>query len=447
MRAPKQQLLFIGLAIGGIFGGAAFYAMNNKTDLASVHPAEMESDGAEAYPTDDRAPKNYAGRWRKARTTLSEEQLEELQQLEAIGYVSGSIEAQGISGVTIYDKDNASDGYNLYTSGDAPGAVLMSMNGEVIHRWELPFSDAFPNAKHHARKSSGAHHWRRAKFLQNGDLIVIFGGLGIMRVDKNSRLVWAKANRAHHDAQIMPNGDIYTLTRLSHMVPRVNKRSPIAEDYVSLLDENGNEKASWSVLEAVEKWSGEPIWNPRVQKKGDVFHTNAILVLDRDYTNQHPAFRKGRVLTSMRHLDALALIDLTTNEIVWVHTGKFRGQHDPRMLEDGTLLFFDNNGRKKSSGVIELDLATGKPKWRYIGTEEHPFHTSFCGTAARLPNGNTLVTESDNGRAFELTPDKTIVWEFRNPARAGENKEFIAAVFEMERLEAEVDLSWLPAKP
>jgi hypothetical protein len=395
----------------------------------------------------DANPKDYVGRWRKARTTLSEEQLSEIKQLEAIGYVSGSVEARDASGVTIHDKASAQPGYNFYTSGDVPGAILMTMNGEVLHRWQLSFAEVFPNAKRTDRESNGAHHWRRAKLLENGDLLVIFGGLGIMRVDKHSKLIWANSARAHHDAQIMPNGDIYTLTRLSHMVPRVNKRSPIAEDYVMLLDANGREKASWSVLEAVEKWEGKSIWNPKVQKKGDIFHTNAVLVLERDYTDQHAAFTRGRVLTSMLRLDALALIDLESNEVVWVHTGKFKGQHDPRMLDNGRLLFFDNNGRKHSSGVIELDLATAKPKWRYIGTDAHPFHSRFCGTAARLPNGNTLVTESDNGRAFELTPDKEIVWEFHNPARAGENNEYIAAIFEVERLDADLDLSWLPEQP
>ena len=37
------------------------------------------------------------------------------------------------------------------------------------------------------------------------------------------------------------------------------------------------------------------------------------------------------------------------------------------------------------------------------------------GAAQRLPNGNTLITESERGRVFEVTPQKEIVWEFWNP--------------------------------
>ena len=35
--------------------------------------------------------------------------------------------------------------------------------------------------------------------------------------------------------------------------------------------------------------------------------------------------------------------------------------------------------------------------------------------AQRLPNGNTLITESHCGRLFEVTRDGEIVWEFINP--------------------------------
>jgi len=35
--------------------------------------------------------------------------------------------------------------------------------------------------------------------------------------------------------------------------------------------------------------------------------------------------------------------------------------------------------------------------------------------AQRLENGNTLITQGINGRIFEVTPDKKIVWEYWNP--------------------------------
>jgi hypothetical protein len=37
------------------------------------------------------------------------------------------------------------------------------------------------------------------------------------------------------------------------------------------------------------------------------------------------------------------------------------------------------------------------------------------GSAQRLPNGNTLITESAFGRVFEVTKEGEIVWDYVNP--------------------------------
>ena len=81
--------------------------------------------------------------------------------------------------------------------------------------------------------------------------------------------------------------------------------------------------------------------------------------------------------------------------------------------------------------------------WQYLGTEREPFYSATCGSAQRLPNGNTLITESDNGRAFEITPENKIVWEFYNPHRAGDSAEYIATLFELLRLPPDFPTDWL----
>ena len=59
-------------------------------------------------------------------------------------------------------------------------------------------------------------------------------------------------------------------------------------------------------------------------------------------------------------------------------------------------------------------------------------------------NGNTLITESNFGRAFEVTPEKNIVWEYYSPERTGPDDVFIAQIFEMERV-APSSVPWLSA--
>ena len=84
-----------------------------------------------------------------------------------------------------------------------------------------------------------------------------------------------------------------------------------------------------------------------------------------------------------------------------------------------------------------MDAVSGDLVWYYEGDAAAPFFTHTCGVAERMPNGNTLITESDNGRAFEVLSSGEIVWEFHNPARAGDDDEFVATLFEVERLPAD----------
>ena len=54
----------------------------------------------------------------------------------------------------------------------------------------------------------------------------------------------------------------------------------------------------------------------------------------------------------------------------------------------------------------------------------------------RLPNGNTLIAESDRGRAFEVTAEGEIVWQWLNPARDEEGR--LATLVRMKRLPVEL---------
>ena len=47
------------------------------------------------------------------------------------------------SGVTVYDPQRAANGLTLYTTGGGQRAVLISMTGEVVHEWRLPFSEVW----------------------------------------------------------------------------------------------------------------------------------------------------------------------------------------------------------------------------------------------------------------------------------------------------------------
>jgi outer membrane protein assembly factor BamB len=167
----------------------------------------------------------------------------------------------------------------------------------------------------------------------------------------------------------------------------------------------------------------------------DLLHTNTIEILDGRLAAQCPAFRAGNLLISVLELDTVAVLDPDRGEIVWALTGPWRKQHQPTVVGRGSLLVFDNLGAGPDrSRVLEIDPFTQEVLWRYGGDRATDFFSKTLGTAQRLPNGNTLITESENGRAFEVTPDGSVVWELVSPHRAGEHDELVAVLFEVVRL-------------
>jgi len=181
----------------------------------------------------------------------------------------------------------------------------------------------------------------------------------------------------------------------------------------------------------------------RMLEAGDIFHTNTIEVLDGRLSARSPAFREGNVLLSMRNLNTIAVLDLETEAIVWALTGRWREQHQPTVLDNGNMLLFDNKAGEGISEVIEFDPFTQEIFWSYRGDTTNVFYSEKSGSNQRLPNGNTLIIESDVGRAFEVTREKTIVWEYVNPLRAAADTELTAALFDLVRLPPDFPLDWL----
>ena len=145
--------------------------------------------------------------------------------------------------------------------------------------------------------------------------------------------------------------------------------------------------------------------------------------------------KKGEVLISVRNLDLIAIVNLEQRKVTWAMSEMWRRQHQPTVLENGNMLVFDNQGNAGRSRVLEFNPLTHEIVWSYEGSPAVPLDSKTLGSCQRLPNGNTLITESEPGRVIEVTPDKRVVWEYINPFRAGENNELIACVFELVRLE------------
>jgi len=380
---------------------------------------------------------------------MTDEERGKYEQLEALGYL-GHTEtvARGEERYCYHNTELAYPGYTFYLTGRQPEARLVDMEGKVLHTWQGDYASLWPDEKT-PRGAASQGLWRRGCLLENGDILAIHEGRALVKLDKDSRVIWANRGGYHHDLEVQEDGSIYVLTRETKILPRLHAKEPVFEEFITILAPDGEILRQVSLLECFEDSYYECSFFNRMPPSGDIFHTNTIEVLDGALADRSSAFRAGNVLISVKVLETIAIVDLDLKKVVWALSGMWLRQHQPTVLDNGNILVFDNLGPRLARGggefasrVLELNPFTQEVVWEYRGNRVTPFFSETCGSNQRLPNGNTLVTETDNGRAFEVTPDGTIVWELVNPDRAGENDAFIAAIFEAIRLPMSFPLEW-----
>ncbi len=350
------------------------------------------------------------------------------------------------TGVTIYDPAQASNGFTLYTSGHAQKAFLIAMDGRVVHEWSLTYREVWSDPPHVADPVDDEFiYWRMAHLYPNGDLLAIYigegdtpWGYGLVKIDKDSNLIWKYSETVHHDIDVTEDGTIYTLT---HPISKnevagidlIEIEPPFLNDMIVILSPEGEEIKKIPLMEAIRDSKYNTLFD-RINTKNrrrDFLHSNSVDVVRKTIAGRDAILKQGQILVLLRKMWAVILVDPDSGIVTWALTGPWVAQHDPDILDNGHMLIFDNGGHFGPGGrsrVIEFDPFTQEIYWEYAGDDDHVFFSRLRGRQQRLPNGNTLITDSDIGRLVEVTPGKEIVWEYLSPHRAGENNELVAVI-------------------
>ena len=423
-------LLGGGLACGFAIAHWQLFPFHQLSALArALGPGEEApedgGDGGELPP----------GLWHRAKSDEAPE-MEAMRELADLPYLGAYKPAPDEAGVTL-NPAAARDGLNLVVSGHAPHAALLDMDGSLRHEWRLELREAWPELDVTGREGH-ASFWRRAHAFPNGDLLAIYDGIGMVKLDRASKLLWANPGNYHHDLWLADDGTIYTLSRhertLEQGHPKLTFEGPIQEDFVSVLSPAGEELRRVSVLDCFVQSDYYPLL-AFAKKRGDILHANTIERMDGRFAERHPLYAAGNFLISLPTINTIAVVDIERATVVWALAGMWKFQHQPTVLTDGSMLVFDNLGEYGDSRVLQIDPLTQDVLWSYRGSEDRRFSSYFLGSSERLPGGNTLITESAAGRAFEVDPDGRRVWEYVNPHRGGEGDRLIASLLEVVRVE------------
>jgi uncharacterized protein (UPF0248 family) len=217
----------------------------------------------------------------------------------------------------------------------------------------------------------------------------------VLRMDRTTReVLWRERIDIQdtHDVDLLPNGNLVVANMRQY-----DEETGVSNDRIFVYDRETDE-ITWE-------------WRFREHYPNDTdggFREDWSHVNDVDPVDNGSAF-----LVSPRNFDQVIKVDRETGEIVW-RLGEddahevLDEQHNPDLLSgpDGepTVLVADSENDR----VVEYARRDGE----WVRTWTVAGNLSWPRDADRLPNGNTLITDTLNHRVIEVTPTGEVVWEY-----------------------------------
>ena len=229
----------------------------------------------------------------------------------------------------------------------------------------------------------------------------------------------------NHDLQVLPNGNVLLLA----YVPRAHvdlsafgggADATVLDSEIQEVRPDGS--LAWSWNSSTHMTLAESAqWIPLLASRTpvDLIHLNSLEA------------HGDSIVVSARHADAVYSVNRSTGAIEWKLGGtvrseslgivgdsefgaaSFGGQHDARILPDGTLTVFDNGThRQRAPRALRYRLDTGARTATLIEEirDSDVPGSGCCGSARRLTNGDWVMGWGMSSTSTENAPDGTRVF-------------------------------------
>jgi hypothetical protein len=230
-----------------------------------------------------------------------------------------------------------------------------------------------------------------------------------------------------HDLIHLPNGHDVMVTNYPRspvdlsLVGGGPSDATILDEVIQELDANGTVVWSWDTFDHIPPSEMDQQWYDKYITNGqapyDVYHWNSI------------EFTGSGFILSFRHLDAVYNIDKATGNVLWKLGGStrpeslvvngdpafsgsstFGGQHDARLLSDGTVTLHDNGTNLgRAPRAVRYQIDTSMHTATLLEQLSDPLAPSSfcCGSARKLAGGDWVMGWGSVNTATEMTTDGT----------------------------------------
>jgi len=320
----------------------------------------------------------------------------------------------------VIDKNGYSTGSVLIVPANGNGDIgLLNKKGYFEKLWSIGkpvfYGELFDN-----NKILLVHIVKNQTTLPtNTGLIAIYNERGYLETSFEDASL-------HHDIAIKSYPKIFALSRRIQKIEHKGENIRIIDQ--SIIEIDLNKKKITKKIDLLDYFPLPDQLPKQILHKNmfDIFHGNGL-----DYIKENPVNGNPAILITMRKLykGSLALIDLKTDQLLWTSPkGFFLYPHDGKFTKDKTVTVFDNgdtsNIYKKQSRVVEMDITTNKIIWEYDGTVKSRMYKQYFQwqmfspwvSGAQKTKKGYLIVSGMQGRIFEVSKDKKIVWDLPGAA-------------------------------
>jgi hypothetical protein len=266
---------------------------------------------------------------------------------------------------------------------------------------------------------------------EDGGLIFQGSGSPLVKIDKNSQLVWQnQEGYFHHSLEQDHEGNFWTSSAVGPYQVGIEWGNYIYvdrnDDAITKVSPDGEilfQKSVSNIL--IENNLGFILFPIAGFYTGDPIHLNDIQPVLTD----GPHWKRGDVFLSLRSLSMIILYRPSTNKIIWKGTGNIAAQHDVDILDDHRISIFDNNlnlhlsGNEQVNGnneVVIYDFKTDSySKYLDESLKQYDVRTVTEGRSQILDNNDLIIEEQNYGRLLYFNKDGSLQWQYVNRADDG----------------------------
>ncbi len=306
-------------------------------------------------------------------------------------------------------------------------AYVMDHEGTVFHTWEVDPEALFPPerlADFSGKAQAENVYVQGLDMTDQGDLIVTFQArnmypyhVGIARVSWEGAVDWVRPDHSHHWPTVTDDGTILapaaTVETATKFVAATQVRTDcklgsVFQEGVSIISPDGNEATTYFLDDSVRASDMQGLAYA-VRNDCDPYHVNAAVEVTPALAKTLDDVNAGDLLVSLRSSSSLVILDRDTGVIKYHYFGPMVAQHSPRVLADGTVLVFDNQGGQATSSgtrILRVNLAKRTARTIFPTSPEQAggdLDADVSGAVRESPDGrHMLISETINGRVIEV---------------------------------------------